>query len=153
MANVKNVLKTAVVAVVLMRAIFFADAPGQFRFRLKEVIEEKIVKPGTGLEMQEKFAIIEDLKPNLKAMGKTYKVPYSGRFVIYDDYQAVLTLEAIGEGGKEFEVPLNTTFSLPHDPKAAAKPFLFKEVTAAGDVRIEWEENGETQSVDLKVPK
>lgn len=133
-------------------SIFFAEPPAQFRFRLKAVEERQVENERTGVQTNENFAVVEDLKPNLKAAGTTYEIPYSGPGLVFSDYKAVLYLNAIGQADETFEVPVNTRFALPHDPDAADKPFLFKEVSNVGDVIIEWEEDGQTRFVSLQVP-
>jgi hypothetical protein len=134
-------------------SVFFAELPAQYRFRLKDVVTEDVTNVKTGIVQPEDFAIVEDLKPNLKEAGRVYKIPYSGRGLIFSDYKVLLYLDAIGEEGNSFEVPENTRFSLPYKADAADKPFLFKEVSAAGDVIIEYEKDGQTKFLALPAPK
>jgi hypothetical protein len=133
-------------------SVFFATLPAQFRFRLKEVVTEAVKNENTGTEQDIDFAIIEDLKPNLKAAGRVYKVPYPGRGETYSDYKVHLYLDAIGEEGNTFVIPENTRFSLPYKADAADKPFLFKEVSDAGDIIIEYKEDGQTKFLTLPNP-
>lgn len=134
-------------------SVFFATPPGQFRFRLNAVESRQVPLGNTGAMKTEAFAIVEDLKPNLKAAGRVYEVPYSGRGVIFSDYKVVLYLDAIGEEGNKFEVPENTSFSLPYKEDAADKPFLFKGLSDIGEVVIEYDDGGETKVLNLAVPK
>ncbi len=73
---------------------------------------------------------IEDQRPNKK--GTIYEFPSplpeerKNEHLQYDR-TAVLSLEAIGESGKEFKVEENTTFALP--PTAPKKDYLLKKVT------------------------
>jgi hypothetical protein len=134
-------------------SVFFATPTGQFRFRLKEVVNEEVPLGGTGAMRKEEFAIVEDLKPNLKAAGRVYKIPYSGRGLDFSDYTVVLCLNAIGEEGKIFKVPENTSFGLPYDEGATDKPFLFRGISEIGDVVIEWKEGGDIKVLNLPVLK
>ena len=48
------------------------------------------------------------------------------------------------------KVEERSSFSLPLDPDAAEKPFKFTGVSDAGAVIIEWEENGETKTMEVQ---
>lgn len=135
------------------KSIFFLKDgyPGQFRFRLKAVERRQIPLGNVGVKM-ESFAIIEDLKPNLKAAGRVYEVPYTGSGIEFSDYKVMFFLDAIGKAEEEFEILENTTFALPNDDAATDKPFLFKGIAESGDVIIEWKEDGETKTRNLAVP-
>lgn len=134
-------------------SVFFATLPAQFRFRLKEVASRAVKNPNNGIVQDIDYAIIEDLKPNLKDAGRVYEVPYPGRGETFSDYKVHLYLDAIGEEGNTFVVPENTRFSLPYKADAADKPFLFKEVSEAGDIIIEYKEDGQTKFLALPNPK
>ena len=134
---------------------FFTTAPGLQRFRVKDVFEEEVTNERTNTTSKVKFATVEDLAEN-KA-GRIYKLKrgmrsYEKQQYIQRDYTAVLELAAIGQGGVQFRVPENSRFSLPFDENATEKPFHFKEVRNGDTVVIEWEENGETKSLDLRKP-
>jgi hypothetical protein len=132
-------------------SVFFSGPPFQFRFRLKAVEERVVVNERTNVESKEKFAIVEDLKPNLK--GNVYEIPYGGQGLVFNDYKVVLYLDAIGEEGNKFEVPINTSFSLPYKEDAADKPFTFKGLSAAGDVMITYQTDGQPDQKDLVIPE
>ena len=63
--------------------------------------------------------------------------------------QAHLYLAAVGEANNVVAIPERGSFSLPIDPDAAQKPYVFKEVNDAGQVVIEYQAGGETESVML----
>ncbi|NNM30935.1 MAG: hypothetical protein HKO57_15555 [Akkermansiaceae bacterium] len=134
---------------------FFLTAPALQRFRVKDVVEEKVTNERTNLTTDRKFAFVEDLKPNKD--GKVYKIPKGMRTAerpqyIQRDYTAVLELAAAGQSGETFRVEENTRFALPFDEAAAEKPYLFKEVRNGDTVIIEWEEDGETKTLELRKP-
>jgi hypothetical protein len=72
--------------------------------------------------------------------------------VIVKDWTAVLVLAAIGEEAKELQIEERSRFALPFDPDAAEKPYTFAGVSDAGAAIVEWEEDGETKSMDLAPP-
>jgi hypothetical protein len=73
---------------------------------------------------------IEDQRPNKKGMVYELPSPLSEeRKSDYAQYDrtAVLSLEALGQEGREFKVEENTTFALP--PDTPNKNYLVKKVT------------------------
>lgn len=77
--------------------------------------------------------VIEDLHPNKK--GVQYRFDKKGdldghprRAVGIMDSTVKLTLQALGQDDKSFEVEENASFSLPFDDAAANKPYLLKSV-------------------------
>ncbi len=124
---------------------FFAKGPAQLRFELKSVEQRKVKNPRNGLMETISFALIEDVSPNKKG-DKHEIMKGSKNGIVIRDWTAGLFLNAVGEADKVVKVDERTSFSLPLDPDAAVKPFLFKEVNANNEVVIEWKENGETKS-------
>lgn len=129
------------------RSIFFEDPPVQFKFRLVKVEQRRVKNERTGIESDELFATVEVLNGPKK--GVQYEIPRSNKKYIIRDYKVILVLNAIGEGGNQFEVAENDTFSLPFDSEAAEKPYKFKGLDDAGGVIIEWEADGAPQSTTL----
>ena len=129
------------------RSIFFEDPPAQFKFRLVKVEERRITVESSGIEKDELFATVEVLSGPKK--GVQYVIPRSDKRYIIRDYKVVLVLNAIGEGGNQFTVLENDTFSLPYDSEATEKPYEFKGVDENGAVIIEWQDDGETKPLIL----
>lgn len=129
------------------RSIFFTDTPAQFKFRLVKVESREVENESTGLTTQETFATVEVLNGPKK--GTQYEFARSNKKYIVRDYKVILVLNAIGEGGNQFEVLENDTFSLPFDSEAAEKPYKFKGVDENGGVIIEWQAGGETRTKTL----
>ena len=129
------------------RSIFFEDPPAQFKFKLLKVEQRRITSESTGIEKDELFATVEVLSGAKK--GVQYVVPRSNKRYIVRDYKVVLVLNAIGEGGNQFTVEENGTFSLPFDSEATEKPYKFKGVDENEGVIIEWTVNGKTDTVTL----
>ena len=70
--------------------------------------------------------------------------------MIIRDYTAILSLAAIGLDGETLKVRERSSFALPLNADAAEKPFKFTGVSDAGAVIIEWEEDGETKSMQIQ---
>jgi hypothetical protein len=111
--------------------IFFAKEPEANRFKFLGYEQRKQFNPKTNIEMDVTITRIEDQRPNKK--GDVYEFPApladderKNAFVQYDR-TAVFSLEALGLGGKEFQVEERTPFALP--PDAAEKNYLLKSVT------------------------
>ncbi len=118
--------------------LFFPKGPMANRFKLLGSEVRRELNKAINLEMEVTWVRIEDQKPNKK--GKVYEIPSplsEERINEHAQYDrsAVLSLEALGENGKEFKVEENTTFSLPSG--GAAKDYLLKEVTP-GFVIVEY---------------
>lgn len=110
--------------------LFFAKGPAANRFKLLGSEVRKELNRAVNIEMEVTIVRIEDQRPNKK--GVIYEIPSplsdlrKNEHVKYDR-TAVLSLEAMGNEGKEFKVEENTTFALP--PGAANKDYLVKTVT------------------------
>jgi hypothetical protein len=111
--------------------IFFSADPEANRFKLLGSEKRKQFNPKTNIELDVTIVRIEDQRPNKK--GDVYEFPSpladderKKAFVQYDR-TAVFSLEALGLGGKEFQVEERTAFALP--PDAAEKNYLLKSVT------------------------
>ena len=130
--------------------VFFADEFMKGRFKFIK-IEERIVRnERMNIDQTIRFGIFEDQKENKK--GLTYEVPNRLPRAQYENYQqfdrtAVLDLQALGLGGKEFKIEERTKFALP--PTAKEKDYLLKEVTPEAIV-VEWtDKDGNPQSVTI----
>lgn len=130
------------------KSIFFDKEPVKGKFKLLSVERKNVIQESTGTEVEELFATVEVLTGS--KIGTQYVVPKRNRQFVVRNYKANLVLAAIGEEGNNFEVEENTRFSLPHDPAATDKPFLFKGVENDADVVIEWQKDGETKQLILK---
>ncbi|MEY5018945.1 MAG: hypothetical protein RLZ22_33 [Verrucomicrobiota bacterium] len=110
--------------------LFFAEPPMQKRFKLLGSEVRKELNQKIKVEMEVTIVRIEDQRPNKK--GTVYELPSplseerKNEYIQYDR-TAVLSLEALGQEGREFKVEENTTFALP--PGAANKNYLVKKVT------------------------
>jgi hypothetical protein len=93
--------------------LFFQEAPVENRFKVIEtgsdMVEEK------GRQVEKKFALVEDLKPN---KGKNqFKAPFRPKgnekpgFYQFDN-TVTFILDAVGQGDKEIVVPENTSFKV-----------------------------------------
>lgn len=131
--------------------IFFKAAPmaGRFKFLSSEKRQE--VNPRTHAPEDRTYVKIEDQKENKK--GKVYEIPTNipdgikPQFYQYDR-TAVLTLEALGESGKQFKVEENTRFSLP--PGSDKKDYLLKSVTPE-KIEIEYPDgSGGTKTLEFR---
>ena len=96
--------------------IFFADGAAKGRFKLLGSSKEKELNEATKTEMDVTIVEVEDLKPN--KLDVKYKIPAmfrrsDARKFSHFDRSAILSLDALGEAGKEFKVEENTEFSLP----------------------------------------
>ncbi|MBK1834831.1 Amuc_1099 family pilus-like system protein [Roseibacillus ishigakijimensis] len=124
--------------------IFFADAPYQNRFKfveLKQVEANGIPKD---------LAVVEDQKEG-KA-GKVYEIPAGSHQTLQSDYTARLYLDTPAEENNVFEVEEGMSFSLPYDENAQNKPYTLKEIGGDGTTAtLLWDNNGETQELELKV--
>ncbi|MGC4015244.1 MAG: hypothetical protein QM755_12120 [Luteolibacter sp.] len=132
---------------------FFRDGPAMVnRFKLLSSEKVKEMNPSTHSEDDRTYLTIQDLQDNKKDVK--YRIPNNipdGRkkdFFQYDR-DAVMTLEAVGQGGVEFKVQENTRFALPST--APKKEYLLKKVTPEG-IEVEYTTpSGETKT--LAIPK
>jgi len=133
-------------------SIFFRRDPAMLRFELIEVKFERRPDPQLGGMIKDVYtAIIADKRPN-KA-GRIYKVE-KGESILIRDYTATFFLDAVNQGAVNFEVEENESFSLPYDPNAAEKPYVFRGVTDDREQAVvEWEEENETKRRLLPVPE
>ncbi|RYD21792.1 MAG: hypothetical protein EOP88_10185 [Verrucomicrobiaceae bacterium] len=110
--------------------MFFAKGVAANRFKLLGSEVRKELNRAVNIEMEVTIVRVEDQRPNKK--GVIYEIPSplsdlrKNEHLKYDR-TAVLSLEAMGNEGKEFKVEENTTFALP--PGAANKDYLVKTVT------------------------
>lgn len=111
--------------------LFFPDAPQKNRFKLLGHEVRKVRNERTNIDQDVTIVRIEDQRPNKK--GEIYEFPSplpddarKNNYLQYDR-TAVLSLEAIGQEGKEFKVEERTTFALPID--GTKKEYLVKSVT------------------------
>ncbi|NIP93850.1 MAG: hypothetical protein GWO24_10505, partial [Akkermansiaceae bacterium] len=103
---------------------FFADGPAQLRFELKNVEQRNERNPRSGLEETNTYAILEDVSATKK--GDNHEIKKGSRNgKVIRDFVGNLYLDAIGESTNIVKVPERTRFSLPLDPDAADKPYLF----------------------------
>jgi hypothetical protein len=109
---------------------FFPKGPMAGRFKLLGSETRMELNKRINEEMEITYVRIEDQKENKK--GKVYEIPAplsEERMNEYAQYDrsAIFSLEALGEGGKEFKIEENTPFALP--PSSDKKDYLLKEVT------------------------
>ncbi len=110
--------------------LFFNNGAAQGRFKFLGHVKRKVMNPAINVEEEIVFARVEDQKPNKDK--KVYEIPAPLKAGdrakhIQHDRSAVLVLEALGQGGKQFVIEENTRFSLPAGQ--AEKPYLLKSVT------------------------
>jgi hypothetical protein len=129
---------------------FYNDEPAKGRFVFAGSETRRETSASVKIEMDVTYVRVEDQRPNKK--GRIYELPAPlseerlNEHVQYDR-NAVLTLEALGNEGKEFPVEENTRFALP--PDAAEKQYLLKEVTPDRIV-VEWTDaKGAARSVNI----
>lgn len=130
--------------------LFFPKEPMANRFKLLGSEVRKELNKAINLEMEVTWVRIEDQRPNKK--GKVYELPSPlsedrlNEFAQYDR-TAVLSLEALGENGKEFKVEENTTFSLPSGD--SKKDYLLKTVTPQS-ITVEYPDaDGNRKTVEI----
>lgn len=129
---------------------FYDDEPAKGRFVFVGSETRRETSASVKIEMEVTYVRIEDQRANKK--GRLYELPAPlseerlNEHVQYDR-SAVLTLEALGNEGKEFTIEENTRFALP--PGAAEKNYLLKEVSPERII-VEWTDaNGSTRSVTI----
>lgn len=131
--------------------LFFPKAPMANRFKLLGSEVRKEVNKATKVERDVTIVRIEDQRPNKKGTIYEFPSPLSedrmNEYLKYDR-TAILTLEALGQQGKEFKVEENMTFALPAD--GAKKDYLLKSVTPESIIVEYTDATGEKKSVDIK---
>ena len=130
MVNKGGKNKTDPAVMVVPGGIFFDKAPLMARFKYLSSEVRKEFNKRINLEQEQTFVKVEDQRPNKK--GVVYEFPAPLTEELARDYQnydrtAVFTLEAQGNGGKEFKVEENTAFSLP--PGKDKKEYFIKVIT------------------------
>jgi hypothetical protein len=131
--------------------LFFENEPMKGRFKL--LGSEVRTELNTRINIQTEVTIvrIEDQRPNKK--GTVYELPSPlaedrKRDFIQYDRTAVLSLEAIGLAGQEFNVEENTPFSLPAN--GSSKDYLLKTVKPEA-ITVEYTDtNGKRQTVEIR---
>ena len=131
-------------------ALFFPKGPMTERFKLLGSEKRKEINKSTKQEVEVTWAKIEDQKPNKKGTPYEFPAPLSeDRMKEYQkfDRTAVLSLQALGMGSKEFKVEEFTPFAIPSD--AATKDYLLKAVSPAS-VTVEYTApDGSKKTVDI----
>jgi hypothetical protein len=111
-------------------SLFFAKGPMANRFKFLGSEVRKELNKKVNVEMDVTILRIEDQRANKK--GQIYELPAplseqrKNEYLNYDR-TAILSLEALGFGGKEFKVEENTSFALP--PGSAKKEYKVTKVT------------------------
>ncbi|TAG10033.1 MAG: hypothetical protein EAZ42_05065 [Verrucomicrobia bacterium] len=109
---------------------FFAKPPMDNRFKLLSSEVRKELNKNINVEMDVMIVRIEDQRPNKK--GVIYELPSplpeqrKNEFIQYDR-SAVMSLEALGQNGRQFVIEENTAFAVP--PDAPKKQYFLKKVT------------------------
>lgn len=143
--------QTNAAAMIAPGALFFPKAPPMpERFKLLSSEVRREMSKTTHNEVEVTWVKIEDQKPNKKGMTYEFPAPLSeDRMKEYQKYDrtAVLALQALGMGSKEFKVEEFTPFAVPSD--AAAKDYLLKAVSPAS-VTVEYTApDGSKKTVDI----
>ena len=127
----------------------FSKGGAQMRYELTKVEQRKFVNPRNNLEETSNFAVIEDVAGAKK--GDIIEIKKGSRNgVIIKDWTAVLVLAAIGQQGNQLEIKERDSFALPFDPNAEEKPYTFAGVSDLGAAIIEWEQDGESKTLELQ---
>lgn len=127
--------------------LFFSEDPIKNRFKFIGSEKKKQLNEKLNVEVEVTIVTVEDQKPN--KVGTIYEIPAmfrkgdAAQFAKYDR-TAVLTLEALGLGGKEMKVEENTAFALP--PDAEEKAFKLLEVSPESIVVEHKKEDGTTET-------
>jgi hypothetical protein len=111
--------------------MFFSSDPAKGRFKFLKFETKEEDNPRLNIKEKVTRAYIQDMKPNKKHLPPYDPPAPLSEARIWDlshfDRKAVLTLEALGNGGKEAEIEEYTDFGLPLDnPK---KEYHLKSVT------------------------
>ena len=127
----------------------FSKGGAQMRYEFKKIEQRKFINPRNNLQEISNFATLEDVAGAKK--GDSVELKKGSRNgVNVRDWTAVLRLAAIGQEANELQIEERGTFSLPFDPNAAKKPYTFAGVSDLGSAIIEWDEDGETKSMELQ---
>ncbi len=127
----------------------FSKGGAQMRYELTKVEQRKFVNPRNNLQETSNFAMIEDVAGAKK--GDVIEIKKGSRNgVIIKDWTAVLVLAAIGEQGNQLEIKERDSFTLPFDPNAEEKPYTCAGVSDLGAAIIEWEQDGESKTLELQ---
>ncbi len=127
----------------------FSKGGAQMRYEFKKIEQRKFINPRNNLQETSNFATLEDVAGAKK--GDSIELKKGSRNgVNVRDWTAVLRLAAIGQEANELQIEERGTFSLPFDPNAAKKPYTFAGVSDLGSAIIEWDEDGETKSMELQ---
>ncbi len=130
--------------------MFFKKGVMENRFKFLGSEVRKEMSERTHSEEEITYTRIEDQRPNKK--GTLYQIPAplsEQRKTEYLQYDrtAVFSLEAVGQGGREFKIEENTLFALP--PDAPQKAYLLKKVTPTS-VTLEFSDSeGKRQTLDI----
>lgn len=149
--NAKQDNRTAADAVPKPGDLFFVTGAMKNRFKYLGAEERQEENPNTHATETKTYVKVEDQRPNKK--GKVYEIPNSipdAKVPNYYQYDrtALLSLEAIGESGKQFKIEENTRFALPsNNPK---KEYLLKKVTPEA-IEVEYTgADGKTQTTEIR---
>jgi len=142
--------KTGAANMIAPGELFFEKAPLANRFKLLGSEVRKEVTKSTKMEKEVTIVRVEDQRPNKK--GTIYEIPSplsQDRMNEYLNYDrtAILSLEAVGQNGKEFKVEENTSFSLPAD--GGKKDYLAKTVTPESVVIEFTDKAGEKKTITI----
>jgi hypothetical protein len=122
--------KTGAADMIAPDGLFFAKGVMANRFKLLGSEVRKEMNKATKVEKDVTIVRIEDQRPNKKGTIYEFPSPLSEermREHLKYDRTAVLSLEALGQQGKEFKVEENLKFGLPSDN--SKKDYLLKSVT------------------------
>jgi len=133
-------------------ALFFTEEPMKGRFKLLGHVTRMEHNAATNVDTEVVFVRVEDQKPN--KVGTIYEIPAPlgrGQVAKYRQYDrsAVLSLEALGLGGKEFIVEENTKFSLPST--GTDQEYLLKSVSP-NSIIVEYPAEGGVRK-QVEIPK
>ncbi|MFT4177203.1 MAG: thrombospondin type 3 repeat-containing protein [Luteolibacter sp.] len=136
------------------KALERSDVSGDYKNRFKFLSSEKrkVKNEKFGTEEDVTFVKVEDQRPNKK--GQVYEIPAplsESRAAEYTNFdrKAVLSLEAIGQEGKEFKIEEKTAFALP--PDASEKSYFLQEVSPEAIVVEYSSPDGAKKTI--KIPK
>ncbi len=146
----KRANKTGAADMIEPNGLFFLKEPMKNRFKFLGSEVRKEMNPNTKVEMEVTYVRIEDQRANKKGTVYEFPAPLSEDRINEHqkfDRTAVLSLEALGLGGKEFKVEENTKFALP--PGSPNQDYLLKTVTP-GSVVVEYTNAaGATKTVEI----
>lgn len=146
----KGVNQTGAANPVAPGSLFFATGKMANRFKLLGSEVRKELTASTGVEREITYVRIEDQRFNKKGVVYEFPAPLSEERMnehLKYDRTAIFSLEALGQGGKEFKVEENTTFALPSG--GATKDYLLKTVSPTS-VTVEYTDGaGERKTVEI----